>query len=112
MKTPNQIKELTPKLSSAEILDKEFRTKFRGYDPVQVNAYLDTIIQDYDLFEKYFTSVQDYINDLERAQTTNGSQTIATPIELKDLSPKLQETINVMNKILDKKRHTNRPSSN
>ena len=104
MKTPNQIRELSPKLSGSEILDKEFRTKFRGYDPEEVNAYLDIVIQDYYLFEKYFTSVQDYIADLEKdTQTDNKS----SKIKLEDLSDDVQETLILMKRILDKKRHNN-----
>lgn len=104
MKTPNQIRELSPKLSGSEILDKEFRIKFRGYDPEEVNAYLDTVIQDYYLFEKYFTSVQDYIADLERGTQTSGK---SSKIKMEDLSDDVQETLVLMKRILDKKRHNN-----
>lgn len=104
MKTPNQIRELSPKLSGSEILDKEFRTKFRGYDPEEVNAYLDIVIQDYYLFEKYFTSVQDYIADLEKDTKTDNK---SSKIKLEDLSDDVQETLILMKRILDKKRHNN-----
>lgn len=104
MKTPNQINELSPKLSGSKILDKEFRTKFRGYDPEEVNAYLDIVVQDYYLFEKYFTSVQDYIADLEKDSQT-GSK--FSKIKMEDLSDDIQETLTLMKRILDKKRHSN-----
>ncbi|USS92710.1 cell division regulator GpsB [Fructilactobacillus ixorae] len=38
----------TPK----DILQKEFRQKMRGYDPTDVDSFLDEIIKDYETFQK------------------------------------------------------------
>jgi DivIVA domain-containing protein len=40
------------KLSQEEILNKEFRNSFMGYNSEEVDRFLDTIVEDYDEFEK------------------------------------------------------------
>ncbi|MGM0212738.1 cell division regulator GpsB [Enterococcus sp. AZ109] len=35
-----------------DILEQEFKTKMRGYDPVEVDEFLDNIIKDYETFNK------------------------------------------------------------
>lgn len=45
-------------LTQREIVDKDFKTKLRGYDPEEVDEFLDLIIQDY-------KSYQDEIDDLK-----------------------------------------------
>lgn len=35
-----------------DILQKEFKTKMRGYDPVEVDEFLDGIIKDYEMFNR------------------------------------------------------------
>lgn len=37
-------------LTTKEIVEKDFDTKLRGYDPDEVDAFLDAIIRDYDAF--------------------------------------------------------------
>lgn len=38
-------------LTQREIVDKDFNTKFRGYDSEEVDEFLDLIIQDYKSFQ-------------------------------------------------------------
>ncbi|HJD99572.1 cell division regulator GpsB [Levilactobacillus brevis] len=45
----------TPK----EILQKQFRQKMRGYDPDDVDSFLDNVIKDYDAFVKENQRLQD-----------------------------------------------------
>ncbi|MFD1124519.1 cell division regulator GpsB [Lentilactobacillus raoultii] len=45
----------TPK----DILQKEFRQKMRGYDPNDVDSFLDNIIKDYETFNKQFQELSD-----------------------------------------------------
>lgn len=40
------------KLQIKDILNKTFKSKMRGYDPIEVDEFLDTIMQDYEKFEK------------------------------------------------------------
>lgn len=100
MKVPNELHELKPRLSSDELLTKEFKKKFRGYDPVEVDNYFDIVIQDYQLFDKYFSSAQTYIAQLEQQLETTDKR----PIELADLSDDLQLTLSIMKKMIDKRR--------
>lgn len=45
---------LTPK----DIINKNFRNKVRGYDPADVDEFLDIIIQDYEYYTKEFQRLQ------------------------------------------------------
>lgn len=45
----------TPK----DILQKEFKQKMRGYDPNDVDSFLDDIIKDYETFNKELQSLSD-----------------------------------------------------
>lgn len=40
------------KLTPKDIVKKSFSPKMRGYDPNEVDAFLDTIIQDYEFYAK------------------------------------------------------------
>ncbi|WP_368504399.1 cell division regulator GpsB [Alkalihalophilus sp. As8PL] len=40
------------RLSAKDILDKEFKTSMRGYNPDEVDKFLDSIIQDYEAYQK------------------------------------------------------------
>lgn len=46
---------LTPK----DILQKEFKPKMRGYDPADVDTYLDSVIKDYETFSKNIQQLRD-----------------------------------------------------
>ncbi len=47
------MEELKLKLSASEINSKEFQAKDGGYDSLQVDRYLDLIVNDYIAFEQY-----------------------------------------------------------
>ena len=34
------------------IVNKEFSIEFKGYSPIEVDSFLDKIVQDYDTFQK------------------------------------------------------------
>lgn len=38
--------------SPKDILQQEFKTKMRGYDPVEVDEFLDNIIKDYETLQQ------------------------------------------------------------
>ncbi|GAX02031.1 cell division regulator GpsB [Secundilactobacillus silagei] len=42
-----------------DILQKEFRQKMRGYDPADVDSFLDNVIKDYEAFTKENQHLQD-----------------------------------------------------
>lgn len=46
------------KLSIKAIYEKTFKSKMRGFDPVEVDEFLDIIMQDYEYFEKEIASLK------------------------------------------------------
>lgn len=40
------------RLTVKQILDKDFKSSLRGYNPDEVDKFLDTIIQDYEYFNQ------------------------------------------------------------
>ncbi|KRL90865.1 DivIVA domain-containing protein [Lactobacillus kalixensis] len=54
------------KLSSDDILKKQFRQKVKGYDPDEVDAYLDQIISDYETFSQVIEDLYGQIGKLQR----------------------------------------------
>lgn len=67
----------TPK----DILQKEFKQKMRGYDPNDVDSFLDDIIKDYETFNKELQSLSDenerlkvQVDELNKQLAVSGSQ--------------------------------------
>ncbi|MGM1045772.1 DivIVA domain-containing protein [Paenibacillus uliginis N3/975] len=63
-------------LSPIEINEKEFRvvgTFVKGYEMDEVNEYLDTIINDYDIFITTITSLQAQVDELTQALSGRAS---------------------------------------
>lgn len=50
-------------LTTKDILQKDFKNSFRGYNVSEVDEYLDTVIRDYDSFQKEIAFLQ---NENER----------------------------------------------
>lgn len=48
-------------LTQKEILEKDFKTKVRGYDPTEVDEFLDVVIRDYESFQ----------NELDKLKSEN-----------------------------------------
>ncbi|WP_314059879.1 cell division regulator GpsB [uncultured Vagococcus sp.] len=42
-----------------EILQKEFKTKMRGYDPVEVDEFLDGVIKDYETYSREILALRE-----------------------------------------------------
>lgn len=60
------LKELGIRLSAIDIHQKEFKTAFRGYDPDQINEYLDEVIRDYQAFEDIVQKLELEIKQLKK----------------------------------------------
>ena len=45
--------------SPKDILQQEFKTKMRGYDPVEVDEFLDNVIKDYETYNKEILALQE-----------------------------------------------------
>lgn len=54
------------KLSAQDILKKQFRSKVKGYDPDEVDAYLDDVISDYECFQQIIEDLYGQIGTLQR----------------------------------------------
>lgn len=64
-------------LSAKDILQKEFKTKMRGYDPDEVDEFLDQVIKDYETYNKEINLLKEdnerltsKVEQLNRAQQT------------------------------------------
>ncbi|MGM9903969.1 MAG: cell division regulator GpsB [Enterococcus sp.] len=60
--------------SPKDILQQEFKTKMRGYDPVEVDEFLDNIIKDYETYSKQLLALQEE-NDKLSAKVAQLSKT-------------------------------------
>ena len=52
-------------LTPEEILDKEFDVNFKGYDPNEVDAYLDLVLDDYQKMEDNVQELLDLVASLQ-----------------------------------------------
>jgi len=64
------MEELNLKLSAKEINSKEFQAKNGGYDSLQVDRYLDLIVNDYITFEKYANAASKLETNYEELKKT------------------------------------------
>ena len=68
-------------LTAKDILDKIFTPNVKGYDPDEVDDFLDQIVRDYQAYDKYIQDAQAYIQSLEtqlrRAKEDNHEQSIS-----------------------------------
>ncbi|HFI0672962.1 TPA: cell division regulator GpsB [Streptococcus suis] len=56
--------------TTKDILEKDFKTEFRGYDKNEVNDFLDEIMKDYDAYEAIIKELKGEIARL-KAQVAN-----------------------------------------
>lgn len=54
------------KLSGQDILKKQFKSKVKGYDPDEVDTYLDEVISDYTTFQQIIEDLYGQIGTLQR----------------------------------------------
>ncbi|MFV0560550.1 MAG: cell division regulator GpsB [Enterococcus sp.] len=73
--------------SPKDILQQEFKTKMRGYDPVEVDEFLDNVIKDYETYSKQILALQeenDKLNakvaQLSKSHTNATSAATRTPV--------------------------------
>ncbi|BAL62156.1 cell division regulator GpsB [Melissococcus plutonius] len=51
--------------SPKDILQKEFKQRMRGYDPIEVDEFLDNVIKDYEAYNKEILTLQEENNRLK-----------------------------------------------
>lgn len=52
------------------ILDKHFNTDFKGYSPIEVDQFLDSVIRDYETYEQMLEETTDKIARIEDENAT------------------------------------------
>jgi DivIVA domain-containing protein len=52
-------------LTPEEILNKQFNVDFKGYDPAEVDAFLDTVLDDYQIMEANVQQLLDTVSTLQ-----------------------------------------------
>lgn len=58
-----------------DILQKEFKTKMRGYDPTEVDQFLDGIIKDYETFSNEISQLKSENDRLMQARNAGAGNT-------------------------------------
>jgi DivIVA domain-containing protein len=79
--------------SPKDILQQEFKTKMRGYDPVEVDEFLDGIIKDYEAYNKEILMLQEE-NDRLNAKIAQLSKSQAISSRIQSEAPKSQAVTN------------------
>ena len=76
-------------LSTKDILQKQFKRSFRGFDIEEVDAFLDLIIRDYDTFQKEISFLQaenerllTKVDELSRQATVSKSSSGVTNFDI------------------------------
>ncbi len=74
------MEEKTISLNAETILKKKFTPNVKGYDPNEVDEFLDRVMEDYRGFESYYKESKAYIVDLEnqlrKVKETNNQLTL------------------------------------
>ncbi|MBE9388046.1 cell division regulator GpsB [Vagococcus salmoninarum] len=76
-----------------EILQKEFKTKMRGYDPLEVDEFLDGVIKDYESFGREILALKEE-NQRLIAKVDQLTKSQATLSRIKQETPKTTAVTN------------------
>ncbi|WP_025689775.1 DivIVA domain-containing protein [Paenibacillus zanthoxyli] len=82
-------------LDALTIHEKEFSMKLRGYDPEEVDTFLDSVIKDY---ERFYATIADLMDKWQEQQITlrelKAESKQAPPPVIQGIDPKeIEETI-------------------
>lgn len=61
-------------LTQKEIVEKDFKTKLRGYKPQEVDEFLDLVIQDYKSFQDEIDELKEQVESLISEIDENSKQ--------------------------------------
>lgn len=84
------------KLSPETILEKDFKTSMRGYNQVEVDEFLDTIIKDYEAFNEIISELQEENKKLKANQGTASAPEVTHEEQVED-EPAVAPTVNQVN---------------
>lgn len=82
--------DLKLQLNSQKIIDKEFKGKKPGYDPLEVDEFLDIVIKDYVEFEKYISETKNTLLELQWTCKNYKERLDKVEVEKEILSDKLK----------------------
>lgn len=69
------------RLTAKDILEKDFKMSFRGYNPDEVDKFLDMIIKDYERFEEKLAKIEQENAQLKKEiQKLNEQKAVQPPI--------------------------------
>lgn len=69
-------------LTQKEIVEKDFETKLRGYNPQDVDEFLDLVIQDYKSFQDEIDELKEQVENLvEELDQTSKQADSRTPTQ-------------------------------
>lgn len=66
-------------LTVSSIYEQEFKIKMRGYDAVEVDAFLDLVMQDYETYENELAALRQEIVQLRSQRSNTTSETVVSP---------------------------------
>ena len=71
-----------------DIFNKEFKVKMRGFDPDEVDEFLDNIMKDYETFNKEILALQEENDRLNaKINQLNKSQAVMSKIQPESQTP-------------------------
>lgn len=92
--------------SAKDILQKEFKTKVRGYDQIEVDEFLDNVIKDYEMYNQELLSLKEenqrLVNKVDQL-----TQNQATLSRMKQDAPKTAAVTNfdILKRISNLEKH-------
>lgn len=85
-------------LTAKEILEKDFKQGFRGYDQDEVDKFLDMIIKDYENFQKEFDKVIQENNRLRKEVQNTTEQTRRVPTSSMNINSDILQRLSNLEK--------------
>lgn len=86
--------KIETKLNANKILDKEFAAKKTGYDALEVDKFLDAIVEDYSTFESYIKELENKVDELSQTLKLYKSRMDNMEIQNAVMSDKLSNISN------------------
>lgn len=77
-------------LNQREILEKDFASKLRGYDPQEVDEFLDMIIRDYKVFDNHIDELTEENERLTKNSTAMFKRLVAATNKIKALTKEVE----------------------
>ena len=81
-------------LDPQTILDKEFHVDFKGYSPAEVDEFLDSVIQDYQIYERKIGELGEKLMAQERANASLKARIIELESRQKVMEEASQNSFN------------------